>query len=219
MSRQEIRIAEGYEEVPAGEPASFAQYRCEKCKTVFVAAHYASARAYTGHTISCCGEPAWWIRNVKRKDPAVKAETSPQSIEVECAANLTASSQCPSDCRKCFYGGEIAIQWSLQGQGYVQYYPNREVIEVDRQNLRSSGIFPNYSPYVHAKMASLTEWLDKNPINKDIHCNFCDGELGDVEKQPHDNPNFAEYRTCLKCGYQWAKEYWAWLAKEQGVSA
>jgi len=52
---------------------------------------------------------------------------------------------------------------------------------------------------------------------KDIVCNFCDGVLGDVEKQPHDNPNFAEYRTCLKCGYQWAKEYWAWLARVQNV--
>lgn len=54
---------------------------------------------------------------------------------------------------------------------------------------------------------------------KDIVCNFCGGELGDVEKQDHSNPNFAEYRTCLKCGYQWAKEYWAWLAEVQGVKA
>jgi len=54
---------------------------------------------------------------------------------------------------------------------------------------------------------------------KDIMCNFCGGELGDVEHQKHDNPNFAEYRSCLKCGYQWAKEYWAWLAKEQEVAA
>jgi hypothetical protein len=54
---------------------------------------------------------------------------------------------------------------------------------------------------------------------KDIHCNFCGGELGDVEHQVHSNPNFAEYRTCLKCGYQWAKEYWAWLARVQGVGA
>jgi hypothetical protein len=51
----------------------------------------------------------------------------------------------------------------------------------------------------------------------DIHCHFCGGELGDVETQPHSNPNFAEYRTCLSCDYQWAKEYWAWLAQSQGV--
>jgi hypothetical protein len=54
---------------------------------------------------------------------------------------------------------------------------------------------------------------------KDIHCNFCNGKLGAVETQKHSNPNFAEYRTCLNCGYQWAKEYWKWLAEQQGVKA
>lgn len=52
---------------------------------------------------------------------------------------------------------------------------------------------------------------------QDIACHFCGGILGDIEKQEHPNPNFAEFRTCLTCGYQWAKDYWKWLAKEQGV--
>lgn len=52
---------------------------------------------------------------------------------------------------------------------------------------------------------------------QDIACHFCGGCLGAIEKQNHPNPDFAEFRTCLKCGYQWAKRYWKWLAKEQGV--
>jgi len=212
MTCQEIQIPQGYEGVLAGEPADFAQYRCGKCKTVFVASHYASHRMATGRTVTHCGQPAWWIRNVKKK------ETSPQSIVIVCAASLTASAQCPKDCRKCFFGGEIAVQWSFSGQGYVQYYPNRETIRQEVQ------IYENLSPRYRqlslaeqAKQAALTEYLEKHKV--DIKCNFCGGELGDVEKQPHDNPMFAEYRTCLKCGHQWAKEYWAWLAKEQGVEA
>jgi hypothetical protein len=46
-------------------------------------------------------------------------------------------------------------------------------------------------------------------------CSFCGGYLGATETQEHDNPNFAEYKTCLECRYQWAKEYWSWLKKQQ----
>lgn len=74
MSKQEIPIPEGYEEVPAGEPASLVQYRCDKCKTVFVTAHYSHVRMATGRTVTCCGEPAWWIRNVKRKETTEEVE-------------------------------------------------------------------------------------------------------------------------------------------------
>lgn len=61
-------IPEGYEEVPAGQFASEAQYRCDKCNRVFVAAHYSSVRRATGRTVTHCGEPAWWIRNLRRKE-------------------------------------------------------------------------------------------------------------------------------------------------------
>lgn len=44
-----------------------------------------------------------------------------------------------------------------------------------------------------------------------MKCSFCGGQLGAVEKQRHDNPDFAQYRTCLNCGHQWAKKYWKWL--------
>jgi hypothetical protein len=44
-----------------------------------------------------------------------------------------------------------------------------------------------------------------------LYCSFCGGKLGAIEYQTHDNPLWAEYRTCTKCGYQWAKNYWNWL--------
>jgi len=44
-----------------------------------------------------------------------------------------------------------------------------------------------------------------------MKCKFCGGNLGETETQEHDNPKFAEFKTCLKCGYQWAKAYWNWL--------
>lgn len=73
--------------------------------------------------------------------------------------------------------------------------------------------------YVIRSIRKETEKAKEEKAPTDIHCNFCGGELGDVEKQPHGNPNFAEYRTCLSCDYQWAKEYWKWLAEQQGVKA
>ena len=45
------------------------------------------------------------------------------------------------------------------------------------------------------------------PIKK-LHCPICNGLLGVVEEQMHENPDFREYRTCPKCGYEWAKRYW-----------
>ena len=47
-----------------------------------------------------------------------------------------------------------------------------------------------------------------------MKCNFCGGTLGATQKQNHDNPDFAEYKTCLKCGYDWARAYWASLAED-----
>ena len=44
-------------------------------------------------------------------------------------------------------------------------------------------------------------------------CNFCSGNLGRVQHQKHSNPDFASYRSCIKCGYQWAKKY----TKGEGV--
>ena len=50
--------------------------------------------------------------------------------------------------------------------------------------------------------------LAKEPLK----CRFCGGDLGCVEE---DLKLDAVCRSCLKCGYQWAKEYWGWLhAKE-----
>lgn len=110
------------------------------------------------------------------------------------------------------------MQWSFSGQDYVQYYPNREAIE--QEYLSGEDLSPRYlqiSLAEQAKQTALKEYLEKH--KKDIVCNFCGGELGDVKHQKHDNPNFAEYRVCMTCSYQWAKEYWAWLAKVQGVEA
>ena len=44
-----------------------------------------------------------------------------------------------------------------------------------------------------------------------LTCKWCGAPVGEVEKQEHDNPDFAEYRTCRDCGYQWAKKYWGEL--------
>lgn len=70
-NKAEIPIPEGYQEVPAGEFAALAQYQCAKCKRVFVTMHYSGARFATGRldAVQCCGEPAWWIRNVKKVSP------------------------------------------------------------------------------------------------------------------------------------------------------
>ena len=43
---------------------------------------------------------------------------------------------------------------------------------------------------------------------KKMNCKWCNGNLGEIKTQKHDNPDFAEFLTCLKCGYQWAKRYW-----------
>jgi DNA-directed RNA polymerase subunit M/transcription elongation factor TFIIS len=48
-----------------------------------------------------------------------------------------------------------------------------------------------------------------------MKCGFCGGNLGAIQTQKHDNPMFAEYRVCLKCNYQWAKEYWEWLERQE----
>jgi len=45
-------------------------------------------------------------------------------------------------------------------------------------------------------------------MSQKLRCKWCGGFLGAVETQDHDNPNFAEFRICLKCGYQWAKQYY-----------
>ena len=45
----------------------------------------------------------------------------------------------------------------------------------------------------------------------DINCSFCGGHLGAIEHQDHPNPDWAEYRTCMDCGHQWAKKYWPML--------
>lgn len=77
-NRNEISIPEGYEEVPAGEFAALAQYQCAgRCKRVFVTMHYSGARFATGRldAVQCCGQVAWWIRNLKqKKDPIEAAE-------------------------------------------------------------------------------------------------------------------------------------------------
>lgn len=144
--------------------------------------------------------------------------TSPQSIIIVCSANLSGSAQCPLCCGKCWYGGKIPVQWSFLEQGYVQYYPSRDAVDQDFEAVRTEWL-DHGGDSNRAKMDALKEWLDKNPVKIDICCNFCGGKLGDVKHQKHDNPNFAEYRVCMTCSYQWAKEYWAWLAKVQGVTA
>jgi hypothetical protein len=68
LNMSTVEIPRGYEEVPAGEHARLAQYRCGKCGQVFITGHYSGVRTATGQTVKCCGEPAWWIRNVKEKD-------------------------------------------------------------------------------------------------------------------------------------------------------
>ena len=79
------------------------------------------------------------------------------SIIVVCAANLTASDQCPHDCGKCFYGGAIAIHWSFKGQGYVQFYPNKTAIETEYEDL--SPHYLTISEYDQAKLTALQDWL------------------------------------------------------------
>lgn len=44
-----------------------------------------------------------------------------------------------------------------------------------------------------------------------MKCKFCGGNLGCTETQNHPSPDYAEFKTCLKCGHQWAKCKWAWL--------
>ena len=39
-------------------------------------------------------------------------------------------------------------------------------------------------------------------------CGFCDGALSGIKTQKHDDPDFAEYKTCVKCNYDWSKKYW-----------
>lgn len=47
-----------------------------------------------------------------------------------------------------------------------------------------------------------------------LRCDWCNTPLGPTEYQPHDNPDFAEYKTCRGCGYQWAKKYWDTLRED-----
>ena len=51
-------------------------------------------------------------------------------------------------------------------------------------------------------------------MEKKLVCAFCGSNLGSIEKQKHDNPNYAEFRTCLGCGHQWAKGKWDWLQEQ-----
>jgi len=59
----------------------------------------------------------------------ISEEGSQEALIVVCAANMTGSDQCPHDCRKCFLGGDRAIEWSFDGHDYIKYYPNRETIQ------------------------------------------------------------------------------------------
>lgn len=81
----------------------------------------------------------------------------PKAIIVVCAANLTASDQCPNDCRRCFYGGDITIQWTFLKQGYVQYYPNRAAVDQEYEDLSTDYI--HKSEAEQAKLTALQDWL------------------------------------------------------------
>lgn len=48
-----------------------------------------------------------------------------------------------------------------------------------------------------------------------MKCVFCGGNLGATETQNHPNPDFAEFKTCLNCGHQWARGKWAWLKEKE----
>lgn len=69
------QIPDGYEEDPNAVDPQTSLYRCAKCKTVFVAAHFRIVRTATGRTVEHCGEPAWWITNLRRK------ETTPEEAQ------------------------------------------------------------------------------------------------------------------------------------------
>tara|TARA_Y100000310_G_scaffold216799_1_gene217860 strand:+ start:42 stop:233 length:192 start_codon:yes stop_codon:yes gene_type:complete len=47
-------------------------------------------------------------------------------------------------------------------------------------------------------------------------CKWCKGTLGPILTQEHDNPDYAEYRVCMKCDYQWAKLHWK--EEDEGAS-
>jgi uncharacterized protein with PIN domain len=58
--------------------------------------------------------------------------------------------------------------------------------------------------------------LGGKDTSKNLKCTFCQGTLSDiVERQKHDNPEFAEFKTCMNCGHQWAKRYWPWLKEQE----
>jgi len=74
----------------------------------------------------------------------------------------------------------------------------------------------HYADELHRKSMSVRKWNNIEPQEvEDLRCNFCGGHLGAIETQKHDNPNFAEFRTCMKCNHQWAKQYWRWLKEMQ----
>lgn len=87
--------------------------------------------------------------------------TSPQSIIVVCAANLSSSSRCPLCCGKCWYGGRIPVQWSYRGQGYVQYFSSREAIGQEHDTLQYDYAHTTFAE--KEKFIALKEWLLKHP--------------------------------------------------------
>ena len=46
-----------------------------------------------------------------------------------------------------------------------------------------------------------------------LKCTSCKGILGPTLIQEHDNPDFAEYKVCTNCDYQWAKKFWNILSE------
>jgi hypothetical protein len=110
---------------------------------------------------------------------------TPKSIVVVCAANLTSSFQCPNNCRKCFLGGDIAVQWSFNGQGFVQYYPNRESVEQDFEALRGQWQGRD-GEAIKAKIEALFAWLlSHNPQGELIQRGKCRFDNSVVCKREH----------------------------------
>jgi hypothetical protein len=91
---------------------------------------------------------------------------------VICSANLSGTDKCPRNCRACFYGGNIAIQWTEYAYGItqnrIQYFPDKETVKneyIEAQNTYfsmavNSAEVANNS--IGQKMNALQTWLNQN---------------------------------------------------------
>lgn len=79
------------------------------------------------------------------------------NVTVVCAANLSASPKCPSNCGKCWYGGRIPVHWMFRDQGFVQFYSSGEAISQEYDALQYDYAHNTFAE--KEKFVALKEWL------------------------------------------------------------